>query len=136
MPLRSHSGMTSASGARHSAEYCGWLETNLATPGSPSAPPIPPAGPPLKADPARLAGLHDLGQRLHRLLQRRLLVVAMALVEVDVVHPQALQRAVDLLVDLLAREPSVLVRHREVELGGDAEGVARVVGQDLAPRAL
>ena len=37
MPLRSHSGMTSASGARHSAEYCGWLETNFATPGSASA---------------------------------------------------------------------------------------------------
>ena len=30
IPLRSHSGITSASGARHSAEYCGWLETNRA----------------------------------------------------------------------------------------------------------
>ena len=29
--------MTSASGPRHSAEYCGWLETNLATPGIASA---------------------------------------------------------------------------------------------------
>ena len=37
MPLRSHSGITSASGARYSAEYCGWLETNLSTPGRSSA---------------------------------------------------------------------------------------------------
>ena len=29
--------MTSCSGCRHSAEYCGWLDTNLATPGSRSA---------------------------------------------------------------------------------------------------
>ena len=33
MPLAAQSGMTSSSGSRHSSEYCGWLETNLATPG-------------------------------------------------------------------------------------------------------
>ena len=32
MPSRSHSGITSASGARHSIEYCGWLDTHLAIP--------------------------------------------------------------------------------------------------------
>ena len=37
IPLRSHSGITSASGPRHSIEYCGWLETNFATPGRSSA---------------------------------------------------------------------------------------------------
>ena len=37
IPFASHSGITSASGARHSAEYCGWLDTNRATPGMSSA---------------------------------------------------------------------------------------------------
>ena len=37
IPLRSHSGISSASGPRQSAEYCGWLDTNFATPGSSSA---------------------------------------------------------------------------------------------------
>jgi hypothetical protein len=31
---RSHSGISCASGARHSIEYCGWLEAQRATPGS------------------------------------------------------------------------------------------------------
>ena len=51
---------------------------------------------------ADLALPHDLGQRLHRLLEWRLLVVAMALVEIDVVGPQSRERGVDLLEDLLA----------------------------------
>ncbi len=33
---RSHSGITSASGARQIIEYCGWLETQRSTPGSAS----------------------------------------------------------------------------------------------------
>ncbi len=37
IPLASHSGITSASGLRQSAEYCGCEETNLATPGMSSA---------------------------------------------------------------------------------------------------
>jgi hypothetical protein len=48
MPLAAHSGITSASGARQSAEYCGWLETNFATPGSSSACRIRSAGHSLK----------------------------------------------------------------------------------------
>ena len=32
MPLSRHSGMISASGARHRREYCGWLETKRSTP--------------------------------------------------------------------------------------------------------
>ena len=54
-----------------------------------------------EADVAGLARVDDLGERLHRLLDRRLDVEAVALVEVDVVGLQALQRRVDLLVDLL-----------------------------------
>ena len=34
MPFAAHSGMTSSSGSRHSSEYCGWLDTNLAKPRS------------------------------------------------------------------------------------------------------
>ena len=89
-----------------------------------------------EADVARLAGLDDLGQRLHRLLERRVVVVAVALVEVDVVGLQPLQRGVDLLVDLLAREAAVAPAHREVDLGRERERVARVAGEDLAPGAL
>jgi hypothetical protein len=37
IPSRSQSGKTSRSGSRQSAEYCGWLETKRATPGSASA---------------------------------------------------------------------------------------------------
>ena len=48
MPLRSHSGITSASGPRQSAEYCGWLDTNFATPGMSSAAWICSAGHSLK----------------------------------------------------------------------------------------
>ena len=36
IPSRSHSGITSASGPRHSIEYCGWLDTHLAVLGSAS----------------------------------------------------------------------------------------------------
>ena len=48
IPCCSHSGMTSASGARQSAEYCGWLETNFATPGSARASAIRSTGHSLK----------------------------------------------------------------------------------------
>ena len=58
-----------------------------------------------EADVAGLPFPHDLGERLHRLLERRVVVVAMALVEVDVICLQPLQGGVDLLVDLPEDSP-------------------------------
>jgi hypothetical protein len=61
----------------------------------------------------------------------------MALVEVDVVGLQTRQRSVDLGVDLVgAQAPAVPLVDRREELGGQHVGVARVVGEDLAPRLL
>ena len=80
--------------------------------------------------------LHDLGQRLHRLLERRVPVVAVALVEVDVVGAQPRERRVDLLQHLLAREAAVGVRHRAEELRREDVGVARAVGERLAEELL
>ncbi len=45
---RSHSGITSFSGARHSIEYCGWLETQRAASGTCSEASIFSAGHSLK----------------------------------------------------------------------------------------
>jgi hypothetical protein len=44
-----------------------------------------------EADIARLARAHDIAQRLHRFFERRLCVVAMALIEIDMIDAQALQ---------------------------------------------
>ncbi len=49
------------------------------------------------ADVERLAGLHDVVQRLDGLLDRRLIVEAVDLVEVDVVEAQPGQAGVDRL---------------------------------------
>jgi 4-aminobutyrate aminotransferase-like enzyme len=62
-------------------------------------------GPLAEPDVARLPLPDDLRERLHRLLERRALVVAMGLVEVDVVDAQASQRRVDLLLDLARERP-------------------------------
>ena len=104
MPCSSQKGISSASGARQIMLYCGWEETNFFVFGTSSARLDLLDGPLGEADLARLARLADLGERLHRLLDRRVGVGAVALVEVDVVGLQALQRFVDLLVDLLAGE--------------------------------
>ncbi len=61
------------------------------------------------ADVVRLAGAHDVRERLHRLLERGVVVVAVRLVEIDVVGAQPRQRGVDRLHDVLAGEPVVVV---------------------------
>ena len=58
-----------------------------------------------------LAGADDLAQGLHGLFERRVGIVAVALVEVDVVGPQARQRGVDLLVHLGAGQALVAAAH-------------------------
>ena len=55
-----------------------------------------------RADIADLACLHDVVQRLQRLLDRRLVVPAMDLVEVDVIGAEAAQAGVELSHDRLA----------------------------------
>jgi hypothetical protein len=81
-------------------------------------------GPPLgDPDVQRLAGADHVGERLHRLLERRLVVVAVGLVEVDVVQAQAPQRRVDALADVLARQADVVgaVAHGAVDLREDLQ---------------
>jgi hypothetical protein len=83
------------------------------------------AGPIRDADEARLARVHDLGQRVERLLERDVVVVGVALVEVDVVELQPTKRVVDLLQDLRAREAAVAVRHLAHHLGRHHERFAQ-----------
>ena len=136
IPCCAQSGMTSRSGPRHSIEYCGWLETNFSTFGQLERL-LDLVGRPLaEAEVARLALPHDLGERLHRLLERRVPVVAVALVEVDVVRAQPRERDVDLLEDLLAREALVGVGHRAEELRREDVRVARSAVEHLAEELL
>ena len=86
IPCRAHAGKTAASGLRHSMEYCGWLAEKGTS---------PPAGgnrrcrvdllrrPLAESDGAHLARPYGTIERDHRLFERSLLVVAMALVEID-----------------------------------------------------
>ena len=57
-----------------------------------------------RTDVASLARLDDVVQRLHRLLDRRVRVEAVDLVEVDVVRAEPSQRCVDLFENRLARQ--------------------------------
>ena len=79
---------------------------------------------------------YDFGQRLHGLFERGVLVVAMALIEVDIVGPKALKRGVDLLMDLSARQSLVLVRHGREQLSPEDVRVARATRQMLAEELL
>ena len=78
------------------------------------------------ADVERLAGLHDVVQRFERLLDRRLRVEAMDLVEVDIVGREAAKRGLDRQHDVLAREAAIVRpgTHRKKDLRGDHDVVA------------
>ena len=102
IPLASHSGNTSASGACHSIEYCGCEETNRS--GRRCRSPLESGRQPFAE--AQVPGLalgDDLLQRLDRLFDRHVGVEAMALIEIDVVGLQPLQRGIDLLGYLRGR---------------------------------
>ena len=78
------------------------------------------------ADVARLPGLHDIVQRLHRLLYRRGLIEAVDLKQIDIVQAEPGQAVVDRLEERLAREQPCVgsVPPREERLGGDHHFVA------------
>src|SRR3954451_5434592 len=104
MPSLSHNGKTLPSGRRHSIEYIGWLDVNRSTPGSSAVAwiweGVHSLNPMYRALPCRTASVSDvIGLR-----QPRLLVVAVALVEVNVVGAQPAQRGVELLADLRCAE--------------------------------
>ena len=126
---------------RHSIEYCGWLEIEPESPSSCGA-----------RAPARiwsavhsetpmyraLPGAHQVGERLHGLFERRLVVVAVCLVQVDVVGPEPAQRPVDRLHDVLAGQAAV-VRARgrwPVHLGEDLERLPALALERLAENRL
>ncbi len=88
-----------------------------------------------EAEGAHLALADDLGQRLHCLLERRVEVVAMALVDVDVVGAEAEKREIELLEDLPAREAAVAV-HREIQLRPEDVRGARPPAEDFAEERL
>ena len=77
----------------------------------------------------RLAGLHDLLQRAHRLLQRRLSVRPVDQIDIHIVGPESLQTAIDRRQRRLATAVALPLSFRPVdaELGDD--------DRLLAPRA-
>ena len=79
-----------------------------------------------RPDVAGLPRAHDVVQRLHRLLDRRVRVPAVDLVEVDVVGAQPAQRGVDRGQDVLAGQAAVVraVRHGVEDLGREHVVVA------------
>src|SRR5690606_21363950 len=75
------------------------------------------------ADRAHLAGLHEAGQRLERLLDGRRGIVRVGLVEVDAVGLQPPQRGLDVLLGLRAAD-AFLAFHGHADLGRDEHAVA------------
>src|SRR6202040_3610130 len=59
-------------------------------------------------DVARLASLDDVVRRLERLLDWRIIIPAVDLVEVDIIHTQPSEAGVDLGEDCLARQPGAV----------------------------
>jgi hypothetical protein len=78
------------------------------------------------ADIARLAGLHDVVQRFHGFFDRRAVVPAMDLIQIDVIRPETPQAVVDFRHDRLARQTcAVLTRmHAAMDLGSQHDFVA------------
>jgi hypothetical protein len=96
------------------------------------------------ADVAGLARLHHLVQRGHGLLDRRLVVPPVDLVQVDVIGAEPPQRRVDRGEHMLAGQAPVVgaLTHREVHLGGQhvvvppGEEPAQQVSRDLLAHAV
>ena len=111
MPSFSHSGTTSASMTRHSSEYCGWFETmpvEAHVVGQPQGVGDLLGGPLGHPDVVDLALADEVVEGPHGLFERGLVVVAVGLEQIDVVGLQPLQRRVERLDDVLAREAPVV----------------------------
>ena len=78
------------------------------------------------AEIAHLASLHHVVEGFERLLPRGRVVVAVDLVQVDVVRAEPAQRMVDLGHDRLAGQAAAVGSwsHRVAQFGGDDDGVA------------
>ena len=127
-PSSRHVGTTSPSMTRHTIEYCGWFETNGTRSSTASAWPAR-IWSAVHSDTPRYSDLalsDEVGERDHRLLERRLGVEAVRLVEVDVVGAEPLQRGVAALHDVLARQPPVVGAGpgRPVHLGEELDALA------------
>src|SRR5271169_5710556 len=85
-----------------------------------------------KADVANLAGAHRLAQRLHGFFERGVRIVAVALVKIEIVDLQPLQRSLELLEDLGARQAFVGAAHRKIQFRGEHETLALDSRQRLA----
>ena len=84
-----------------------------------------------RADVARLAGPDDVVKRSHRLLDRRLVVPAVDLVEVDIVGAQPLEGRVDGGEQVLSREAAVVRARPRREVGLRREHVVVSAREEL-----
>jgi hypothetical protein len=86
------------------------------------------------ADVAHLALAHEVGQRAERLVDVRVVLGTVDLVEVDPVRAQAAQAVLDLSDDPAAGVAELVgvLAHRAVHLGGEHHVVAAAPGQRLA----
>src|ERR1700732_3300223 len=84
----------------------------------------------------RLALTDGRGQSLHRFVERSFLVKAVALIEIDIVCPKPLQRSVELLANLGARQSLVGVAHCAKNLCRQDVGVAGNSSKRLAKHPL
>ncbi len=71
--------------------------------------------------------LHDIMQRLHRLLDRRCIIPPVNLMQIHIIHLQPAQAVVDLLHDRFARKSlsvGIIRAHVAVDFGGDDHFIA------------
>ena len=87
---------------------------------------------------AGLASLDDVVQRFERLLDRRVVVPAMDLVEVDVIGAETPQARIDLGHDRLARQAGAIRSwpHAAIDLGSDHDLVSSSEILDRTPENL
>src|SRR5271155_3010726 len=95
-----------------------------------------PRSPFAESDVAGFALAHDVAQCVHRFGYWRCGVVSMALIKIDIVHAQALQRRIDLLENLRARQSLILRAHRKIHLGRQHVRAAWPLRENLSQEAL
>ncbi len=76
------------------------------------------------ADRPHLAGLDKRIERRQRLFQRRIAVIVVRLIKIDIIGLQATQRVLHRLLNIARRQPLLAFAHRFAHLGGDDHLVA------------